>query len=111
MASINYKNAEVTVVVKMIGPNGPIEHSYNFVESAVLIVNQPLSQYQNYQVTVIGQVAPPTVNDVLDYIERMEDAAEDVENYRCEGCGKTSRLVPHLPGCPVQEYWDKVNRV
>ncbi len=26
--------------------------------------------------------------------------------YRCEGCGKTSRLAAHLPGCPVAAAWD-----
>jgi len=26
---------------------------------------------------------------------------EPEESYRCEGCGKTSRIAAHSPGCPV----------
>ncbi|MDG4791884.1 hypothetical protein O7626_39410 [Micromonospora sp. WMMD1102] len=26
--------------------------------------------------------------------------------YRCEGCGKTSRIVAHMPGCPVAAAFD-----
>jgi len=28
-----------------------------------------------------------------------------VSDYQCEGCGKTSRIAQHEPGCPVAAYW------
>ncbi len=28
-----------------------------------------------------------------------------MSDYRCDGCGKTSRIAQHEPGCPVAAYW------
>jgi hypothetical protein len=28
-----------------------------------------------------------------------------VSDYRCDGCGKTSRIAEHTPGCPVAEAY------
>jgi hypothetical protein len=33
-------------------------------------------------------------------------AMDNESAYRCEGCGKTSRIVAHMPGCPVSAAWD-----
>jgi hypothetical protein len=28
-------------------------------------------------------------------------------SYKCEGCGKTSRIAPHEPGCTVAAYYEQ----
>ncbi len=57
-------------------------------------------------------VGEPTFKQDWERTQRRRDIAEADEAYvpyRCEGCGKTSRLVAHAPGCPVQAAWDKEN--
>jgi hypothetical protein len=35
------------------------------------------------------------------------EAAQADRPYRCEGCGKTSRIARHEPGCPVAAAFDR----
>lgn len=38
-------------------------------------------------------------------LERLRDGPK--RRYRCEGCGKTSRIAAHAPGCPVAAALDR----
>jgi methionine synthase II (cobalamin-independent) len=68
-------------------------------------------------VSVLTGVASPAERElaelrakVASYEQAQIDEARaltpDTRPYRCEGCGKTSRLVKHEDWCPVQKAWD-----
>lgn len=49
------------------------------------------------------------VERAMDYADRVREVAEHGQAerpYRCMGCGKTSRIVAHRPGCEVAEAFD-----
>ena len=38
-------------------------------------------------------------------VERVPETENPDEPYCCDGCGKTSRIARHEPGCPVAAPW------
>lgn len=51
-------------------------------------------------------VAEPEPEPITEDLTSVREIAGTPEPYRCTGCHKTSRIIAHRPGCPVEAAWD-----
>jgi hypothetical protein len=122
MASLDAKvqRAEVTVDLASgvrytfvfeptLDDDGRPEHAVTWTAD----IQRPAEEVTDYDVDTFRkfEMGPLAFGDVRfngPLVEQKREMRPKVERkpapYRCDGCGKTSRIVAHRPGCPVGEY-------
>lgn len=74
-----YHGADVILTVKFPGPSGWLEHQYEFEHAEVVLKNRPARQYTTFNVTIDGQIPPPSVHDLLEWNRVFEEAVIAME--------------------------------
>lgn len=61
----------------------------------------------SWQIRANGRPSVAAESSLAEQVVSAIPAPDADAPYRCQGCGKTSRIVAHRPGCPVERAWDE----